>query len=162
MVGLLLSVLVFNFVAFKINKRLSLSQIVQIWTFTIAFQLLFDLIVEFKYQSYWYFAPGVDWSGLIPRTILVPPVNIIFLNLYPFNNSARKRAGFLVSFVLFIVLYELVAMLPEPWGYFRYGWWKIWYSAILDPILLGCLLGFYKWVQWLEVKGVRKTSMIKD
>ncbi len=88
MIGLLISVLIFNLIAFKMNKRLLPSQVVQIWTFTIAFQMLFDLIVEFKFNSYWYFEPGVDWAELISRTVLIPPVNMIFLNLYPFEKKS--------------------------------------------------------------------------
>jgi hypothetical protein len=150
MVGLLCSVIIFNFIAYKVNKRLTLSQIVQIWTFTIAFQMLFDLIVEFKYHSYWYFSRGVDWSGLIPRILLIPPVNIIFLNYFPFTKSTLKKLFYVVVFVVFIGLYELATLLPEPWGYLNYGWWKIWYSLLMDPILLSCLLLFYKFIIWVE------------
>lgn len=156
MIGLIVSVIVFNLIALKTNKRLTPSQIVQIWTFTIAFQLLFDLIVEFKYQSYWYFGQGVDWIGLVPRTILIPPVNIIFLNWCPFEKSVFKRTIYFVAFVIFILLYELAVLLPEPWGYFHYGWWKIEYSAIVDPIILYFLLGFYKWIRWLDTKSEPK------
>lgn len=153
MVLLFASVIIFNLMAYKFNKRLTPSQIVQIWTFTIAFQSLFDFIVEFKYHSYWYFGRGVDWLGLIPRMVLIPPVNILFLNWYPFNKSAVKRLLYVAVFVVFIVLYELAALLPEPWGYFHYGGWKIWYSVIVDPILLYCLVWFYKWVLFLESKS---------
>lgn len=153
MVGLLISVIIFNLIAVKINKKLTLSQVVQIWTFTIAFQNVFDLIVEFKFHSYWYFTPGVDWAGLIPRTILIPPVNIIFLNLYPFGKSAMKRILFVALFVTVILLYELAALLPQPWGYFHYGSWKIEYSLIADPIILYFLLGFYKWIRFLDSKS---------
>jgi hypothetical protein len=158
MIGLLISVLVFNLVAFKINKRLTPSQVLQIWTFTIAFQMLFDLIVEFKYHSYWYFSPGIDWVGLIPRTVLIPPVNIIFLNLYPFEQKGIRKMLFLFAFVILILIYELFTMLPAPLGYFHYGWWKLWYSAIVDPIILIFLLGFYKWIQLLDHKQV----MLRD
>lgn len=159
MIGLLLSVIIFNIIAFKVNKKLTLTQIVQIWTFTIAFQLLFDLIIEFKFRSYWYFSDGIDWVGLIPRTVLVPPVNIIFLNLYPFGKSVMIKSAYVISFVVAILMYELAALLPEPWGYFNYGWWKIWYSALIDPILLYILLGFYKWILWLEKKDRHKALL---
>jgi hypothetical protein len=43
-----------------------------------------------------------------------------------------------------------LTLLPEPWGYFHYGWWKLWHAAILDPILLLILLGFYKLICKLE------------
>jgi len=153
MIGLLISVIIFNLIALKVNKKLTLSQVVQIWTFTIAFQNVFDLIVEFKFHSYWYFSHGVEWIGLIPRTILIPPVNIIFLNLYPFGKSAIERIVFVSLFVAAILIYELATLLPQPWGYFHYGSWKIEYSLIVDPIILYCLLGFYKWITFLDSKS---------
>jgi hypothetical protein len=156
MIGLIVSVIIFNLIALKTNKRLTILQVIQIWTFTIAFQLLFDLIVEFKYHSYWYFSKGVDWVGLIPRTILIPPVNIIFLNWYPFEKRASARLGYVLKFVIGIIIYELATLLPQPWGYFNYGWWEIWYSLIVDPIILYILLGFYKWILWLEGKSNNK------
>ncbi|CAM3540526.1 hypothetical protein [Cytobacillus oceanisediminis] len=156
MIGLIVSIFIFNLIAFKTNKRLTPAQIVQIWTFTAGFQLLFDMIVEFKYESYWYFEPGVEWMGLLPRTVLIPPVNIIFLNGYPYSKGILKKLAYMLLFVICILLYEKATMLPEPWGYFHYGSWKIWYSAIVDPILLLVLLGFYKWIIWLETKGIQK------
>jgi hypothetical protein len=153
MIGLIISVIIFNLIALKVNKKLTLSQIVQIWTFTIAFQNLFDLIVEFKFHGYWYFSKDVDWIGLIPRTILIPPVNIILLNLYPFGKSAVERMIIFALFVAATLLYELTTLLPQPWGYFNYGWWKIEYSLIVNPIILYCLLGFYKWITLLERKS---------
>lgn len=60
MIGLIAAIIVFNFIAFKTNKILTTNQIVHIWAFTIAFQTVFDVYVEFKYHGYWYFAEEVD------------------------------------------------------------------------------------------------------
>jgi hypothetical protein len=152
MLTLIVSIIVFNFIAFKTNKRLTAIQIVSIWTFTIAFQLLFDLFVEFKYDAYWYFNKGVEWKGLLPRTVLIPPVNIMFLNWFPFNAHFFKQGTYLSCWVIGIIIYEAVTLLPEPWGYFHYEWWSLWYSAITDPILFIFLLGYYKWICKLENK----------
>ena len=51
-IGLIIAVIVFNTIAFKINKRLTADQIVHIWIFTTAFQLTFDLYINFKYHGY--------------------------------------------------------------------------------------------------------------
>ncbi|WP_335378898.1 hypothetical protein [Bacillus sp. JJ1122] len=64
-----------------------------------------------------------------------------------------KRILFVALFVAVILLYELAALLPQPWGYFHYGSWKIGYSLIVDPIILYCLLGFYKWITFLDSKN---------
>jgi hypothetical protein len=153
MIGLLIAVIIFNVIAFKTNKKLTGNQIVHIWVFTIAFQVTFDILVEFKYHGYWYFEKGIDWVGLIPHTVLVPPVNIFFLNWYPHKGIFSKKLFFLVIFLIAILLYEMVTLLPAPWGYFHYGWWKLWHAAIINPILLIILLGYYKWICHLEKKA---------
>jgi hypothetical protein len=110
--------------------------------------------VEFKYNAYWYFDKEVDWRGLLPHTLLIPPVNMMFLNWYPFKTSIKKQVFYILFWVIGILVYEMVALLPSPWGYFHYGWWRLWHAAILDPILLCILLGYYKWICTLEAKAL--------
>lgn len=151
MVGLILAIIVFNSVAFLTNKRLTKNQIIHIWTFTISFQLLVDLYLDIKYDAYWYFAKNmVEWAGILPLTILIPPVNMIFINWYPLHSSMIKRFFYIFFWVLFIVAYEALTLLPQPWGYFHYGWWNLGYSAICDPILLVILINYYKWICKIE------------
>ena len=150
MIGLILAIIIFNTVAFRKNNRLSGNQIVHIWTFTIAFQLVFDVFVEFKYHGYWYFDKEIDWVGLLPHLFLVPAANIIFLNWFPAKTNMAKQILYIVVFIIIILLYEMITLLPKPWGYFHYGWWKIWHAAMINPILLVILLGFYKWICRLE------------
>ena len=156
MIGLLIAIGTFNLIAFSTNQKLTGNQILHIWLFTISFQLLFDLFVEFKYHAYWYFGRELEWRGILPHVFLVPPVNMIFLNWYPYKKAWLKQLFYLVSFVIAILIYEVITLLPDPWGYFHYGWWKLWHAAILDPILLLILLGFYKWICNLE-----KTAYLK-
>ncbi|TWD91654.1 hypothetical protein FB550_12196 [Neobacillus bataviensis] len=150
MIGMLIAVVIFNFIVYKTNKRLTLNQIVHIWTFSIALQSCFDIFVEFKFHGYWYFDKEIDWPGLIPHLLIVPPVNIIFLNFFPFKSKTSTQITYLFFFVIVILAYEKIALLPEPFGYFHYGWWRLWHAVILDPILLFILLGFYKWICKLE------------
>jgi len=150
MYGLIIAIILFNLIAFKTNQRLSKTQIVHIWMFTIAFQQTFDLFVEFKYEGYWYFGKGIDWVGLLPHIFLLPPVNMMFLNWYPFNKSTTIRLVYFIVFVGSILLYEALTLVPEPWGFFHNGWWTLWHSAVADPILLLLLLGYYKWVLRIE------------
>ncbi|MDQ0973738.1 hypothetical protein QFZ31_003616 [Neobacillus niacini] len=153
MIGLLIALAVFNYLGFKTNKLLNGNQILHIWLFTIALQVLFDVFIEFKYHAYWYFDKELDWRGIIPHVFLIPPVNMFFLNWFPFKKGWMKQAIYLTVFVVAILIYEVITLLPEPWGYFHYGWWKLWHAAILDPILLLILLGFYKWICKLEKKA---------
>jgi hypothetical protein len=158
MIGLLIAIVIFNFIAFKSNKRLTMNQIVHIWTFTIAFQAVFDVFIEFKYHAYWYFEKEIDWAGLMPHLFLVPAANLIFLNFYPFNTNRIKQAIFILFFTVVILLYEMVTLLPKPWGYFHYGWWELWHAAMLDPILLLILLGYYKWILKIERKACLQSN----
>ncbi|WP_409305745.1 hypothetical protein [Peribacillus sp. SCS-155] len=156
MIGLIISILLFNFLAFKTNKRLTANQIVHIWVFTIAFQQTFDLMVEFKYHGYWYFGKEIDWKGLLPHTVLIPPVNMMFLNWYPFRAKIMKQFTYILLWEVVFLVYETATLLPEPWGYFHYGWWKLQYAAVINPVLLLILLGYYKWICKLEKLAINR------
>jgi len=150
MIGLLIALAIFNFSAFTFCKRLTGNQILHIWSFTTAFQVIFDLFVEFKYHGYWYFTKDVDWQGLLPHSILLPPVNMMLLNWYPFNRRLRYNALYLILWDLGIGLYELVTLFPRPWGYFNYGWWTIWHTLIINPVLILILVTYFQLVKKLE------------
>lgn len=111
---------------------------------TIAFQLLFDQYVDIKYHGYWYFTQNVDWLDLPTVTILIPPVNMIFLNWYPFRSSLWKQIRYFFYWEFVLLTYELITLLPKPLGYFHYGWWNLGYSAAINPLLLTILLMYYK------------------
>ncbi|WP_251550658.1 hypothetical protein [Neobacillus muris] len=155
MIGIILSIIAFNYFAFSGKKTLSGNQLLHVWTFSVAFQTIFDVFVEFKYHAYWYFNKEVDWEGVLPHFFVVPQANFIFLKWFPFKAERMKKIIYILLFTLFIVLYELVTLLPEPWGYFHYGWWTIWHAVIVDPILLLILLGFYRLVRKLEKRASR-------
>ncbi|WP_040207469.1 hypothetical protein [Neobacillus jeddahensis] len=150
MIGLMIAVLIFNFIALKVKKQLTRSQMVQVWIFSVSLQFVVDVFISLKYGAYWYFSKGVDWESLPAYFFLVSPVNIIFLNFYPFKAKLKKQALYMSAFVIFCLVYELVTLLPEPWGFFHYGWWKLWYSIGLNPILFLILLGYFKWICKLE------------
>jgi hypothetical protein len=150
MIGLMIAIVTFNFIAFKTNKRLTTNQIVHIWTFTIALQVLFDTFIEFKYHGYWYFNKEIEWMDIFPHTLVVPAANMIFLNWYPFKSKITRQISYFVVFLLAILLYEVATKLPEPLGYFHYGWWRLWHAALINPFLLLIILGYYKWIRILE------------
>jgi hypothetical protein len=150
MIGLLLSILIFNGIAFYTNKRLTPNQFVHIWTFTIAFQMSFDFYVDMEFHGYWYFTKHADWKEFPTNFFLVPPVNILFLNFYPFEKSKMKQGLYFLLGELVFLVYESIALLPEPWGYFHYGWWTLWHSVFINPVLLVILIIYYKWICRLE------------
>ncbi|WP_244440977.1 hypothetical protein [Neobacillus jeddahensis] len=95
---------------------------------------------------------GIDWPAFAGYTFLIPPVNLLFLNWFPFNRSLTKRIIYIVVWEISLLSYELITLLPGPWGFLHYGWWKLWISALINPILLLILIGFYKFVSKLENK----------
>ncbi|MBP2242750.1 hypothetical protein J2Z40_003330 [Cytobacillus eiseniae] len=152
MIGLILAVLLANFIAFTANKKITLNQMVHIWLFTISFQVIFDVFIDLKYHGYWYISQGIDWEAFPAYVVLIPPVNILFLNWFPFKQKLRKKIFYFIKWEVVLLIYECIAQLPSPYGYFHYGWWKLWHSALINPILLLILLGFYKWIRIIEVK----------
>lgn len=150
MILLFTSIIIFNFVALKFHKIPVKSRIVSIWTFTIAFQVLFDLIIEFKFHGYWYFDKGIEVLGFLAHTVLIPPVNVLLLSFYPYNKNLFKQSFYMIGCTVGIMIYEAISLLPEPWGFFHLGWWNIWYDLFVVPILIFILLGYYKWICKLE------------
>ena len=144
------SIVLFNFVVYKMKKQLTKNQIVHIWAFSMILEILFDIFIDEKTNGYWYFWKGIDWTNILAYTILIPPVCVTFLNWFPFHGSMFKRARYIIFWTIFFLIYESLSLLPKPWGYFHYGWWNLLYSAILDPILLIILLGYYKWICRIE------------
>src|SRR4051794_22700365 len=108
MIGLILAIILVNFIAFSTNTRLSSNQIVHIWMFTIALQMNFDFYVDLEYHGYWYFTKKVDWKELPTNIVLVPPVNMIFLNFFPFKKSLVKKLSFFLLFLIGILIYEVI------------------------------------------------------
>lgn len=154
MIGLLIACLAFNAIAFTTNKRLTKNQIIHIWMFTMAFQLIVDLFMEQKYHGYWYFSKDVEWKSIPAFTLLIPPVNIIFINWYPFDASFYKRILYVSLWVVAITFYESITTLPEPWGYFNHGWWKLRYSAAINPFLLMIVVLYYNWIRKIEKNNI--------
>lgn len=149
-IGFIIAIALFNVIAFRTNRRLTKNQIIHIWMFTIALQAVTDTFVDFKYHGYWYFDKEINWGVLPALTILIPPVNMIFLNWFPFHQRLYTRILYVAIWVVAITLYEAIALLPEPWGYFYHGWWNLWYSAIVNPLLLCIVLFYYKWICKIE------------
>lgn len=150
MIGLLISVIIFNYLAFKLNKKLNKNQTLHIYIFTIAFQSIFDIFIDIKFRGYWYFSQAVDWGSLVYLLFLVSPVNIIFLNFYPLEKSLYKKIITIILWDVLFIAYEFITLLPKPWGYFHYGWWKWQYSFLLNPLLLFILIKYYRLVMRFE------------
>ncbi|MGE6256732.1 hypothetical protein ACQKCU_02305 [Heyndrickxia sporothermodurans] len=155
MIGLFIAIILFNSIAFILTKRrITRNQIFHIITFTIALQTSFDMYIEFKYHGYWYFSKGIDFLGLVAHLFIVPSVNVMFINWYPFQKTLRKKLFYFLIWEIITLTYELITLLPEPWGYFHYGWWSLGHSVIANPILFFILLMYFKWIVKLEQEAL--------
>lgn len=150
MIGLIIAVIFFNAVAFLTVKQLTKSQMAHMWLFTILFHLLVDLYLGLKYDGYYYFNKGVEWLDLPAFTLISPPAVLLFLNRFPFHESFLKRFVYIILWSIVPITYEALALLPEPWGFFRYGWWKLTYSVITYPVLLIIVVSYYMWICRLD------------
>ena len=153
-----MAVILFNTVAFLTVKKLTKSKILHMAIFTILFHLIVDLFLSYKYQGYWYFNKEIEWLDIPAITLLSPAAILMFLDRYPFRKSFFKRILHIIFWSVLIVMYEAVSLLPEPWGYFRYGWWKLGYSALVYPILFSVALLYYNWVLCIEEKENRRSN----
>lgn len=150
MVGLIIAVILFNTAAFITVKRLTKNQIVHMWTFTIVLQSFVDLYLGYTYQGYWYFNNGIEWEDLPVLTLLGPPAVLLYLERFPFHASIFRRLLYIIFWSLLLLIYEAFTLLPEPWGFFHYGWWKLEYSVLCYPVLLLIIVSYYKWICSIE------------
>jgi hypothetical protein len=150
MIVLLISITLFNIISFKTARRISTNRKVHIWIFTCLFQLIFDVFISLKYHGYWYFGRGVDLKSFPIYTLLIPPVNLIFLSWFPFNRPFIKKILYIIIWEIFMLSYEMITTLPSPYGYYQYGWWSLGHSALINPMLLLILINYYKWIGKLE------------
>ena len=133
MTHLIVSVLIFNVIAYLIPKNLSKDEIYSTSLFVLLFDLLVDVPLYLKYNLYGYFSPGVNWLALIPILGIYPAWNTIFLNYYPFSSSTIRKLLYFSKWSLFILAYEWSSTQA---GWFYYTEWKLWYSAICYPLIL--------------------------
>lgn len=150
MILLMVSVIVFNVIAFRTVRGISKNKTINIWVFTCLFQIIFDVFISLKYQGYWYFSAGVDWMSIPAYLMLIPPVNLMFINWFPFNQTLIIKIIYIFIWEIFLLSYEVATMLPQPYGFFHYGWWNLWHSAVVNPFLLTILIAYYKWISKLE------------
>ncbi len=140
MAFLLISVAIFNGVAFLMPKRLRRTDMFVVALFGLTFQNFVDMFVNVKYDLYGFFQKGVDWPSLIPMLGLFPSAILIFFNYYPWNHRIRSVL-YVGMATAFLVGFEYLSLLTD---YFYYNGWKLWWSVIEYPLLLYINIAFYK------------------
>ena len=137
---LFISIIIFGLVIYFMPKRISYFEMYTTSLFSTVLQLITDIYLEFKYNFYWYFSPGVDYITLWVVFWIYPSVSIIFLNFYPTSKKFSSSVFYILGWTLFAVVYEWIAVNTS---LFHYNGWKLWYSAIIYPFLY--LLLYLNW-----------------
>jgi len=128
-------------------KRISFFEMYTTSLFSTVLQLITDIYLEFKFNLYWYFNPGIDYITLWVVFWIYPSVNIIFLNFYPASKKFSTSLYYILGWTLFALAYEWTALNT---GFFHYNGWKLWYSALIYPVLYSLLLINWKIIRWLH------------
>jgi len=140
------SILVFNVLAVCIRKKLSWSDIYSTTLFAYILEYTVDSILNLHYHLYGYFNEGFEYIGLIPIFLVYPAISILYLNLYPFHKPILQHVVYIAGWTLFSIVYEWSTVQA---GWFYYVSWKLWYSALIYPVLFVILLLNYKFTRWL-------------
>ncbi|MCZ8518372.1 MULTISPECIES: CBO0543 family protein [Paenibacillus] len=134
---LIASIIVFNVTAFLIPKTLSNSENYVTSLFSLLLVLVTDVTLNLKYDLYGYFNEGVDGGGFIAIYGIYPAINILFLNLFPYEKGLIGRSLYFLSWWFFAVIYEYYAVKV---GWFYYHGWRLEYSIFVYPLLYLLLL----------------------
>lgn len=137
MAFLIVSVIIFNLVAYFIPKRISNLEIYTTVIFALLFNIVVDDYTDLMYDFYGYFKKGVDWEYLILFLGLFPAGNVVFLNYYPFKKNIEKKIIYTIGWTAFLVVFEWASL--KAGYYYYYNSWKLWYSALLYPFILTTL-----------------------
>jgi hypothetical protein len=147
MLILIVTVIVFNLIAYIIPKRISKLEILTTTLFASYLQVMADIYLCLKYDFYGYFDKGVDWGTLIYIFGIYPAINIVFLNYYPYGKILYKQAVYILGWSILAMLYETLFIWS---GTFYLNGWKHIYSLIVYPILYIFLMSFHKLTLYLK------------
>jgi hypothetical protein len=147
MVYVLISAFLFTAIAYLIKKRISYVEMYASSIFSIVFQLITDIILEFKYNLYGYFDKGVDFPTFIVTIFIFPSLTIIFLNYFPLNRKLLHKFFYILGWSIFAIIYEYFSVKSE---LFYYVDWKLWYSALIYPFIYLIIYLNFIWIKKLQ------------
>lgn len=152
---LILTVIVLNAVFWYMPKQLTAIEIFSTCMFALVFELIVNIYLDLKLDWYGYFKKGVQWGSMIAIFGIYPAANTIFLNYYQYMEKVKQKFWYIIGCSVLAVVYEWLA---EKSGYFYYHQWKLWYSAILYPIIFFILVLVFKFVRKLLHRQYERIS----
>ena len=139
--------IIFNLIAFFVPKRIGKIEIYATCFYAYAYGLTTDMILDIHYDLYGYFQKGFQWIGLLGIILYFPSISLLFLNFYPSEKKMVKKALYIILWSLFSVTFEWISLHTE---FFYYNGWKLWYSAIIYPIIFLVLVINMSFIQRLS------------
>jgi hypothetical protein len=134
------------------KTRLTKLEIYVTSLFALYLSIITDYILGMTFRFYEYYDSGGDiWTPLtvVPLYMLT---NIVFLSFYPFTLSRWKKAIYISIWSLFATGWEWFAI--QYTTFFTHLNWKLWYSALIYPLLYLMILG--------NLKLIRKYNSVDD
>lgn len=133
--------ILFNIIAVLMPKRLTRIEIYATSFFAITFGRTVDAFLDIKYNMYGFITEGVNYLGVLGQFLIYPSISTLFLNYFPSTKNIISKTLYILSWSLFSVTFEWISLQT---GFFYYTTWKLWYSALLYPILFLILLSNLK------------------
>lgn len=149
---LLISILIFNTIAFKMRKRLPLTVIYSTVFFALCVQQYFDTYATFYFKTWGFFEMGkADFYSLLVKWGIYPAASIIILNWYPFHSSLWKKSLYILALTVFSTCFEWMALeMDILW----HNNWNMFYSFAIYPIIYYLFLilhaRFFLWLKKRE------------
>ncbi|WP_051263047.1 CBO0543 family protein [Tuberibacillus calidus] len=126
------AVTLYTFV-FMVPKQLSKAEMVHTTYFAILFDTLMDVFLDLHLDLYGYFQKGVDYQTLLVVIGIFPPMNILYLNNFPYGQSLWAKGRYLLIWSVIAIFYEYLAVKCDLLYYRK---WSIFYSGLCYPPIL--------------------------
>lgn len=125
----IVSIIVFNSIAFCVPKRMTKIEIYANTFFTMCLQLTTDIILDLRFDLYRMLQKGPDLWPLLIFYGIYPAYSFIFLNFFPYNKLLRYKVIYVFLHTFFVTLFEWLSL---KFGTFSHNSWKLWYSSLCD------------------------------
>lgn len=132
MVFIITSIIIALAIFIMMPKKISYIEMYTASLFSIVFQLITDILLEFKYNLYGYFNEGVEYRTFWVVFGVYPLFTMIFLNYFPYGKRKLIKVGYIIAWTIFALIYEYISVQV---GAFYYNNWKLMYSALTYPIV---------------------------
>jgi hypothetical protein len=150
MLFLILSIVIFNSIAFFMPKRLSKLEIFSSSLFSMFLQYMADYTLDLIHGLYGYFKPGADMLTFVVIFGIYPAINTIFLNYFPLKGKAFNKLTYMLGWSLFSLFYEWLSMKSK---YFYHNGWTLGLSLISYPICWGIIVFNFLLIRKLSRRG---------